>query len=130
MRITFVFTNLNFKAYSIYTSIDNNNKNYNNNNNNNNNNTDYIINGLSDYLKTYLIQAWKTDLVLINKKRKTCHRINFVFPADPWLKRKENENFEQILGPDQRTEKNVERDGGTNSSWCTWNVPKSFGKKD
>ena len=67
----------------------------------------------------HLITARRPDLVLINKKKRTCHFVDFAVPADHRVRLKER----QILGPGQRTEKTVEHEGEsrTNSNWCPRN---------
>ena len=49
------------------------------NNNNNNNN------------------AWRTDLIVIDKKKRTCEIVDFAVPADYRIKLKENENKDKYL---------------------------------
>ena len=45
----------------------------------------------------YLIPARRPDLVLINKKKRTCHRVDFAVPVDHWIKIKENEKVDKYL---------------------------------
>ena len=39
------------------------------------------------------IFTWKPDPVLINKKKRTSHLVNFAVPVDHWLKIKESEKY-------------------------------------
>ena len=39
----------------------------------------------------HLIPARRRDLMLINKKKKTCHQVDFAVPSDHRMKMKENE---------------------------------------
>ena len=70
-----------------------------------------------DIQMDHLILARRLDIILMDKKKRNCH------------KRKEKDI--QILEPRQRIKKAAEHDGGssTNCIWCTWNSPKRFGKK-
>ena len=45
----------------------------------------------------HLIPARRPDLVLINKKRKTCRIVDFAVPADHRVKIKENEKRDKYL---------------------------------
>ena len=44
-----------------------------------------------------LIQSQTEDLVLINKKKKICHLVDFAIPADNGVKIKENLNLARQL---------------------------------
>ena len=43
------------------------------------------------------IPARKPDIVLINKKKRTCHQVDFAIPADDWVRIKENEKIDRLL---------------------------------
>ena len=64
------------------------------------------------------IPSRKPDLVIINKKQRTCHLVHF---AESVNKRKRKD--EKIPGSCLRAEKKPpvkhESDGDTNCSWCT-----------
>ena len=45
----------------------------------------------------HLIPARRPDLVLIDKKRKTCHLVDFAVPADHRVKMKEREKIDKYL---------------------------------
>ena len=72
------------------------------------------------------IPTRKPDLILINKKKISCHQVDFV-PAGHRVKIKEGENHKEKKqknpGPCQRVEKVVkhESDGHTNCSSSPWN---------
>ena len=79
----------------------------------------------------YLIPGWRRNWVLINKKKRTCHLVDFIVPANPSAKIKESEMINKNLPREQKKKKEpktVEHDvdGGTNSSWYAWN--RIFGK--
>ena len=56
----------------------------------------------------HLIPARRPDLILINKKERTCQLVDFAGPADHRVKLKENLKNGQISGPCQKTEKVME----------------------
>ena len=45
-----------------------------------------------DIQTEHLISARRPDLIIINKKKRTCRIVDFGVPADHWVKLKENEN--------------------------------------
>ena len=45
----------------------------------------------------HLIPARRPDLVLINKKERTCQLVDFAVPANHWVKLKENEKIDKYL---------------------------------
>ena len=51
----------------------------------------------------YFVLDRRPGIVLVNKKRRTCHLLNFAIPEDRWVKIKEI-----ILGSCQRAEKSME----------------------
>ena len=77
-----------------------------------------------------LIPARRPDLVLINKKERTCQLVDFAVPADHRVKLKENEKMDKYLDLARELKKlwNMKSESDTNCSWCTWNGPKRIGK--
>ena len=78
------------------------------------------------------IPAWKPDLVLINKNKRTCRQVTFAIPST--RRQSENERKRkdrQILGSCLRAEKlmKYEGDGDTNCSWNNWNGPQRHRKE-
>ena len=45
----------------------------------------------------HLIPAWRPDLIIINKKKRTCKIVDFAVPADHWIKQKECEKKDKYL---------------------------------
>ena len=45
----------------------------------------------------HLIPTRTSNLVIINKKKRTCHLVNFSFPADHKAKMKESERIDKYL---------------------------------
>ena len=80
-----------------------------NNNNNNNNNT--------------RISARRPDLIIINKKKRTCIIVDFAVPADHRIKLKECEKKDKYLDLARVLRKTMEHEGDnyTNYNWCVWN---------
>ena len=78
----------------------------------------------------HLILARKPNLILINKKKRTCHQVDFAIPADHRIKIKQNEKQKdrQISGRELNTVIH-ESDSDTNCCWCTWNSLQRLGKK-
>ena len=76
----------------------------------------------------HLIPDTKSDLVLINKKKRTYCLYHFTVPTDHKVKIKESEEKWQIPGPCQRTKNTMKHmgDGDTNWSWWIWNRPKQL----
>ena len=69
--------------------------------------------------------------VLINKKERTCHQVNFDVSADNSVKIQNEKKNKQILGSYQRTENVVEHEGDsdTHCSLRTWNCLPGPGKE-
>ena len=69
------------------------------------------------------IQARKADLELINKKKRTCHLVGLVVPADHWEKIKESEKIDKCLDLTRELKKAVEyeSENDTSCSWRLWN---------
>ena len=43
----------------------------------------------------HVIEAWRTDLVVVDKKRRTCKIIDFTVPEDSRIEEKEKEKIEK-----------------------------------
>ena len=67
----------------------------------------------------HVIPARRPDLIIINKKKRTCKIVDFAVPADHRIKLKECEKKDKYLD----LEKAVEHAGDnyTNCNWCIWN---------
>ena len=83
----------------------------------------------SGTLRYKLILARGPDIVLINKKKRTCSLVDFTIPTD----HKENERSKKIdknwdFARDLK--KAVEHDCDTSCSWCPWNCPTKSWKRD
>ena len=78
-----------------------------------------------------LITARRPGLMIINKKNRTCRRVDFSVPAKHQVKIKKGEKKRQVLGPFWRTKKAVrnEGDGDTIGKWHAWNSPQRIGKE-
>ena len=62
----------------------------------------------------------------MSKKTKTSHLMDFAIPGDQGVKIEESEKMNKF---NQRVEKSVQCDGGTNCIWSTWSNPQRFGRK-
>ena len=82
------------------------------------------------YKEIAIFLARKSDLVLINKMKRTYHSEELAVPTDYWVKGNKAKDW-QILGSCQRTIKLVEHkcDSDTICSWCTRNSSQMLGKK-
>ena len=71
----------------------------------------------------YLIPARRPDLIIINKKKRTCKIVDFAAPADHRIKLKECEKRDKYLDLARELKKTVEHAGenDTNCNWCVWN---------
>ena len=71
----------------------------------------------------YLISAWKPDLIIINKKKRTCKIVDFAVPAGHRIKLKECEKKDKYLDFASKLKKTMEDAGDnyTNCNWCIWN---------
>ena len=69
-----------------------------------------------------IISARRPDLIIMNKKKRTCKSVDFAVPADHRLKRKkmlkEGHVPRHWLGT-EKTEEH-ESDNNTNRNWCFW----------
>ena len=43
----------------------------------------------------HVIEARRTDLVVVDKKERTCKIIDFAFPGDSWIEEKEKDEIEK-----------------------------------
>ena len=69
----------------------------------------------------HLILARWRDLVIINKKKRTCWIVDFDVPADHRVKWKENKNKDKYLDLARELKKTVEyeSDSNTYKNWCS-----------
>ena len=76
-----------------------------------------------DIQTEHLISARKPDLIIINKKKRTCKIVDFAVPADHRIKLKECEKKDKYLDLARELKKTVEHAGDnyTNCNWCVWN---------
>ena len=70
----------------------------------------------------HLISARRPDLVIINKKKRTCRIVDFAVPADHRVNLKENEKKDKCLDLARAWKKTVEHesDDCINCNWCSW----------
>ena len=66
--------------------------------------------------------ARRSDLIIINKKRRNCKIVDFAVPADHRIKLKECELNDKYLDLPRELKNNMEHAGGnyTNCNWCFW----------
>ena len=71
----------------------------------------------------HLITARRPDLIITNKRKRTCKIVDFAVPADHRIKLKECEKKDKYLDLDREFKKSVEYAGEnyTNCDWCVWN---------
>ena len=68
----------------------------------------------------YFISTRRPDLVIINKKKRTCQIVDFAVPADHRVKLKENEKKDKNLDiARERKSLEHESDGDSNCNWCS-----------
>ena len=67
----------------------------------------------------HLILARRPDLIIINKKKRTCRIVDFAILADHRVKLKENEKKDKYLNLARELKKH-ESDNYTNCDWCSW----------
>ena len=78
----------------------------------------------------HLVLTRRPDLVLINKKKGTCHLVNFINPVDhSENKRKQKDRYLDLTRSEEPKKLEYENDDNTNCNWCTWNRPQSPLKK-
>ena len=75
---------------------------------------------LENDIHKLLISARRPELIVINKKMRTCKIVDFAVPTDHRVKLKESEKNDKYL--DLAREKNMEHKGDsyTNRDWCFW----------
>ena len=71
----------------------------------------------------HLISARRLDLIIINKKKRTCKIVNFAVPADHRIKLKECEKKDKYFDLARELKKTKEHAGDNyaNCNWCIWN---------
>ena len=71
----------------------------------------------------HLILVRGPDLIIINKKKKTCQIVDFAVPAGHRIKLKEYEKKDKYIDLARQLKKNMEHEGDnyTNCNWCVWN---------
>ena len=71
----------------------------------------------------HLISARIPDLMIINKKKRTCKIVDFTVPAEHRIKLKECEKKDKYLDLSRELKKTMEHAGDnyTNCNWCVWN---------
>ena len=69
-----------------------------------------------------LISARRPDLIIINKKKRTCKIVDFAVPANLRIKLKESEKKDKYLDLARELKKTMEHesDSYTNCNWCFW----------
>ena len=70
-----------------------------------------------------LIWARRPDLIITNKKKRTCKIVDFAVPADHRIKLKECEKRDKYLDLARELKKTMEHAGDnyTNCDWGVWN---------
>ena len=71
----------------------------------------------------HLIPARRPNLIIINKKKRTCKIVDFAVPADHRIKLKECKKRDKYLDLARELKKTMEHAGDnyTNCNWCVWN---------
>ena len=71
----------------------------------------------------HLISARRPDLIIINKKKRTCKIVDFAVLADHRIKLKEFDKKVKYLDLAKELKKTMEHAGDnyTNCNWCVWN---------
>ena len=79
----------------------------------------------------HLIPARKPDRVLINKKKRFCHLLDFCRSSEQQSENKRRRKDRQIPGSSQRAEKVVKHEGDSDTiyNWRTLNGPQRFAKE-
>ena len=74
----------------------------------------------------YLISARRSDLIIIDKKKKKkiCKIVDFAVPTNHRIKLKECEKRDKYLDLARELKKNGEHEGDnyTNCDWCFWHA--------
>ena len=75
-----------------------------------------------DIQMDHLISARRPDLIIMNKKKRTCKIVDFAVLIDKRIKLKENEKKDKYLNLDRELKKTVEHTGDnyTNHDSCFW----------
>ena len=74
----------------------------------------------------HLISARRSDQVIVNKEKRTCHIVNFAVLADHRGKIKESKSREKYLDLARELKKKTmkhEGDGDTVWGWCAMEIP-------
>ena len=79
-----------------------------------------------DIQTDHLISARRPDLVMINKKKRTCRIVDFLVPADEKLKLKESEKNDKYLDLAREKKKHPEHE---NDDYTNWYSHQNIGKK-
>ena len=76
-----------------------------------------------DIQTDHLISARRPDLIIINKKKRTCKIVDFAVPADHRIKLKECKKKDKYLDLARELKKTMEHAGDnyTNCNGCVWN---------
>ena len=76
-----------------------------------------------DIYPDHLILARRPDLIIINKKKRTCKIVDFAVTADHRIKLKECEKKDKYLHIAREVENTMEHadDNYTNCNWRVWN---------
>ena len=71
----------------------------------------------------HLIPARRPDLIIINKKKRTCKIVDFAVPVDHRIKLKECEKKDKYFDLARELKKTMKHAGDnyTNCNWCVWN---------
>ena len=77
-----------------------------------------------------LILARQLDLMIVNKKKRTCRIVDFAVSVDHKVKIKESKKRDQYIDLARELKKTMkhEIDGDTNYGWCTWNNHQRINK--
>ena len=75
-----------------------------------------------DIQTDHLISPRRPDLIIINKKKRTCKIVDFAVPADHRIKLKECEKRDKYIDLARELKKTREYEGDnyTNCDWCFW----------
>ena len=78
-----------------------------------------------------LISARRLDLVIVNKKPRTCRIVDLAITADHRVKLKENEKRDKYLGLARELKKTIKHksDGDTNCNRCARYSHQRIGKR-
>ena len=80
----------------------------------------------------HLISVKRPDLIVINKKKRTCKIVDFAVPADHRIKPKESEKKYKYLDLARELKKKTlghKSDDDTNCNWFSWYSHQRIGKK-